>query len=115
MTERPSLDALASTLVFNLLRHTQRDARREVAVILHGHGVLVHVGELDVVTHQSNLDPPLGQFRREFGGDIRKKIEDPAGRRTSEDGGDPFRRLGHHLIAQLPHGLDIGPKSLDDQ
>ena len=115
MTERPSLDALASTLAFNCSDTRERDARREVAVILGGRGVLVDVGELDVVTRQANLDPPLGEFRREFGGDIRKEIEDPAGRRTSQDGGDPLRRLGHRLIAQLPHGLDIGPKSVDDQ
>lgn len=77
--------------------------------------MLVHVGELDVVTHQTNLDPSLGEFRRKFGGDIRQEIEDPAGRGTSQDGGNSLRRLGHRLIAQLPHGLDIGPESLDDQ
>src|ERR1700722_11085860 len=117
----PSVDGetLAGRPRFNLglqlLGHAQRDARREIAVILGGRGVLVDVGELDVVTHQANLDPSLGQFRREFGGDIRKEIEDPAGRRTSQDGGDALRRLGHRFIAQLPPGLDIGPESLDDQ
>ena len=67
------------------------------------------------VADEADFDAPLGELVGQLRGHVGQQVEDPAGNRSRQNGGDAIRHLGHCLVTELADRRHVRAEALDHE
>ena len=93
----------------------QGDAGRQVVALPHRVGLILDIGQLDVVACHADVDVPVRQCRGQLGGGLRQEVQHAPGYRAPEDIGDPLGHQGHRVVAEFADGDHVRAQPVDHE